>query len=178
MCKNFSRQNNIDQDIIALKKILKWAQNIRICILKNLNQIGSNKADKKYQNEFSNLNELYESNNNFCLSVESESKSNGIKKMTNTIFNLKKTDETKNMPTPILNYAEPIDRATSPTLDVLTCKSDKTKEPEKIREFKSKKQYCLSSVHYETILYEKMKDTFKKELISERKKIDKNLIFG
>ncbi|CAF0777467.1 unnamed protein product [Brachionus calyciflorus] len=101
MCKNFSRQNNIDQYIIALKK-------------------RSNKADKKYQNEFSNLNELYESNSNFCLSVESESKSNGIKKMKNTMFNLKKTDETKNMPTPILNYAELIDRARSPTLDVLT----------------------------------------------------------
>ncbi|CAF0707865.1 unnamed protein product [Brachionus calyciflorus] len=156
---------HINQDIIALKKVLKWAQNIRTRILKNINQIETNHYDVNDLNEFYKLNALYDSHNNFCLTAESEIKlkENGqffnktsnqnkpVKIQKTNTQNLRHNDESKIQ---VLNHT-----VTS------TCQPDKAIEADFSRN-------CLGDMNYDFKLYEQFESKIVKELSNERKRVD------
>ncbi|CAF1090160.1 unnamed protein product [Brachionus calyciflorus] len=136
MIKEFNRPNHssiINQDLIAFKKVLKWASNIHKRLFKNINEIKSNQIDDKYQNEFTKLNECQKTTPHQRAKYKTKIKNIQIQK--NQTLN-KLTDKSKfqllsiNMPTP----------------DSSSSQSDKTITPSLNREINQESQNSLEDV--------------------------------
>ncbi|CAF1131510.1 unnamed protein product [Brachionus calyciflorus] len=149
MIREFNRPNHssiINQDLIAFKKVLKWASNIHKRLLKNINEIKSNQIDeKKKSSPKSNI-----SNQNRNIEIQ---KNQTLKKY---------CDKSKYQFLGI-NISTP---------DSSTSKSDKTKAPNLSSEINIDSQSNLENVSIEIRIFEKLKTTMMKELTSQRIKVE------
>ncbi|CAF0796836.1 unnamed protein product [Brachionus calyciflorus] len=178
MIKEFNRPNHssiINQDLIAFKKVLKWASNIHKRLLKNINEIKSNKIDEKCQNEFTKLNECYESNYNFCLNVESQFKPKEKSSPKSNSSNQNRNIEIQKNQT-LKKYCDKSEYQflgiNIPSPDSSTSQSDKTIPPNLSNEINIDSQNNLENVSIEIRIFEKLKTTMMKELTSQRIKVE------
>lgn len=173
MSSQFSRLNqltNINQDLIAFKKVLKWAQNIRVRLLKNINRIESSELDEKYKNEFIKLNDFYESNFNVLSNHESESKQKISDAMTSKVINPNKPTEIQKNHNSNLIRDKLKDRILIPKLDFSACKPKKEISPYLSRE--PKKETSQENVSYDISLFEELKREMKREMTSQKMRIE------
>ncbi|CAF0702840.1 unnamed protein product [Brachionus calyciflorus] len=175
MTSQFSRQNqftNINQDLIAFKKVLKWAQNIRERLSKNIGQIDPSELDEKYKNKFIKLNDFYESNFNVLSNFESKSKQNINDTVIREVINPNKPAEIQKTQNSNLIRNTSKERILITKLDYLTCKPKKKIAPYLCREPKIEKEISLENVSYDISLFEKFKSEMKKEMTSQNMRIE------